>query len=291
VQDETITRCCCCHGESLTRIDPVANLMRCGRCDYVFVSPRPAVQSIVEYYSQPQKFDGWLADEKERDELWKRRLRLMDRTKKRGSLLDVGTGTGQMLHHARNHYTAVTGTEVSDSAIRVAKEKYGLDLVQGRLEHLSLAGTFDNISLFHVLEHVPDPRLLLERCRQLLAPHGVLVIAVPNDLLCWQLRARTLLARRKNLLPASVGVFGIPRMTLNGSVDEIHLSQFTPKSLRNLVQSLGFTVLTDSVDPYYVKKGKKLLLHDLYYRFHKVLKAVFGINRYSTILLVCRKPA
>lgn len=213
----------------------------------------------------------------------------MNRTKKGGSLLDVGTGTGQFLHHARHYYSKVYGTEVSESAIRIAKDKYGLDVLKGELEDMPLDEKFDNISLFHILEHAPNPKRLLEKCKQLLNSKGIVVIAVPNDLFSWDLKIKTYLKKLRKTLPSSVGAFGIPHIVLDGSQEEIHLSQFAPKSLRFLMESLGFKVLVNSLDPFYAKKGKKLLIHNMYYFFHKTLKTLLGINRYNTILFVCQK--
>ena len=108
-------------------------------------------------------------------------------------LLDVGTGIGQFLHHARPHFTDVQGTEVSASAVRVAQEKYGLKVHQGRVEEMGFPPeSFNNITLFHVLEHVPDPADMVACCRNLLRADGVLAIAVPNDVLAWTSKLKKL---------------------------------------------------------------------------------------------------
>ena len=80
----------------------------------------------------------------------------------------------------------VIGTEISESAVALAKEKYGLSLFAGEVEALGLPPqSFDTITLFHVLEHVPDPGKLLTLCHDLLRAQGILVIAVPNDVVAW----------------------------------------------------------------------------------------------------------
>ncbi len=170
---ETLRCCSLCGGAELVVLDAASNICGCALCGYVFDNPRPTTEAINAFYSEPAKYDSWLRDEKARDALWKRRLRKLARTRKPGTLLDVGTGIGQFLHHARVAYSRVYGTEVSDSAIAVAAEKYGLSVIKGQIEHLHLGGApFDNITLFHVLEHVPNPRSVIERCRVLLTEGG-----------------------------------------------------------------------------------------------------------------------
>ena len=116
--------------------------------------------------------------------LWKRRLKKLIHFGATGALLDIGAGYGQFLHHARPFFSDVTGTEVSASAVALAKEKYSLSLLAGQIEELKLPlHSFDTITLFHVLEHVPDPGKLVRRCHALLKSQGMLVIAVPNDVL------------------------------------------------------------------------------------------------------------
>jgi SAM-dependent methyltransferase len=183
----------------------------------------------------------------------------------------------------------VFGTEISKTAIKIANEKYDLDIFQGQLEDLPLDRTFSNISLFHILEHVPNPLTFLQRCHDLLEQGGTLTIAVPNDLLSWELKIRTALKRLRKRLPRGTGRYGLPKIVLDGSVDEIHLSQFTPKSLQTILRKIGFDVILNTVDPYYVKAGWKIWLHHFHYAFHLTLNRLFGINRYNTILMVARK--
>jgi SAM-dependent methyltransferase len=205
-----------------------------------------------------------------------------------GNLLDVGAGIGQFLHHARPFFTDVQGTEVSHSAIRIAREKYGLAIHQGQVEELDLPSeSFDNITLFHVLEHVPDPVKVVQRCGSLLRMGGVLIIAVPNDVLAWtsalkKLGKRSGLRRFRKFSP----VLGIPKA---GSSQEIHLSHFTPAVLRRLLEDAGFSVVEESLDPYYASTGLRWAVDASYLAFHRLLRAALKINRYDTIWIVCRK--
>ncbi len=220
--------------------------------------------------------------------LWKRRLKKLLPRSAGGSLLDIGAGIGQFLHHAQPMFTSVVGTEVSESAVAIAKQKYGLALLAGQVEELDLPpDDFDIITLFHVLEHVPDPRMLIDRCQAILKPSGMLLIAVPNDVLAWsstikKLGKRLLIRPFQKFSP----VLGISRA---GASREIHLSHFTPSVLRQLLESSGLHVVEESLDPYYVSSGVRLFLDSAYYALHRALHATLKINRYNTIWMVARK--
>ena len=283
---EKVESCNVCHSSDIDVIDPQYNFCRCSSCGYILDSPRPSQTQIAAFYSQPDKYDSWLGQEAERDALWQRRLKKLLPYKSEGSLLDIGAGIGQFLHHAKPFFTRVTGTEISESAVKIAKEKYGIDLHVGQVEELDLPpASFNNITLFHVLEHVPDPMRLMARCRELLSPRGVIVIAVPNDVLAWTSAIKKLGSRLGlKVFQKFSPELGIARA---GESREIHLSHFTSKVLSRLVESAGFTIVEESLDPYYVSSGARLLLDRAYYGLHQLTS--YRVNHYDTIWMIARK--
>jgi SAM-dependent methyltransferase len=287
---ETLSACPLCGGESIRTVDAASNICECEPCGYFFDNPRPTVEELVAFYSQPTKYDSWLAEEKARDQLWQRRLKLLLRVLKPGSLLDVGAGIGQFLHFARPHFSSVRGTEVSESAIEIARKKYGLELLRGEIHAVDFGATqFDNITVFHVLEHVPNPRLVIETCARLLTPGGVLVIAVPNDVQSLRPRAMRFLGAMGVRKFRKRGKLCLPRLVLDGSIAEIHLSHFTPVSLRRVVERCGFSVAWNTLDPYYAASGSEKWRQDVFYGCCRALKAILRVNLYDTILVVARK--
>jgi len=286
---ETVLVCNVCRSDHIETVDPEFNFCCCESCGYVFDSPRPSFAEISKFYSQAGKYDTWLKEERARDMLWKRRLKKLLQSGARGLLLDIGAGYGQFLHHARPFFAEVTGTEVSESAAALAKVKYGLTLLAGQIDDLNLPPqSFDVITLFHVLEHVPDPRNLVSRCHAMLRPQGILIIAVPNDLLAWTSKIKKI---GKNLGIKAFQKFS-PRLGISraGASREIHLSHFTPAVLRQLLENSGLHVMEESLDPYYVSSGVGLLADQAYYTVHRFLHATLKINRYDTIWMVARKP-
>src|SRR5258708_803987 len=182
MRTELLQQCSVCGSTMLDVVDPECNVAQCRVCGFIFDNPRPTLEELIGFYSKPGKYDSWLNELGPRHRLWKRRLSKLRSTRKTGSLLDVGTGIGQFLDQARNDYREVYGTEVSSAAVKIASDKYNLDLFQGTIEEFNPRGkSFDNITLFHVLEHVTDPRLLLRKCHSLLSAEGILVVAVPNE--------------------------------------------------------------------------------------------------------------
>jgi 2-polyprenyl-3-methyl-5-hydroxy-6-metoxy-1,4-benzoquinol methylase len=286
---ESVRCCSVCRSEQIQMVDPHYNLCRCEACGYVFDSPRPTAAAVSDFYSQPTQYDSWIEEERERDALWKRRLKKLLPYKAEGNLLDIGAGIGQFLYHARPLFTEVAGTEVSESAVRIARQKYGIDLHAGQAEEINLPlASFDNITLFHVLEHVPDPARLIGRCRELLRPQGILAIAVPNDVQAWttkikKLGKRTGLEAFQKFSPR----LGIARA---GESREIHLSHFTPAVLRQLLKSAGLEMVKESLDPYYVSSSMRLILDSAYYGLHQMIYSMMKANYYDTIWMVARKP-
>ena len=91
------------------------------------------------------------------------------------TILDIGAGTGDLLAAALSAGYTVAGTEPNKSARELAAKK-GIELQAA----LDVDGKFQIISLWHVLEHLPDPKSEIEKLSYLLNDKGVLLIAAPN---------------------------------------------------------------------------------------------------------------
>jgi 2-polyprenyl-3-methyl-5-hydroxy-6-metoxy-1,4-benzoquinol methylase len=95
----------------------------------------------------------------------------------KGTLLDIGAGTGDFLSVAKIQGWEITGIEPNDRAKAIAKNK-GVSFVE---QTSVLANhSFDVITMWHVLEHVPDLDNQIKELKRILKPSGTLVIAVPN---------------------------------------------------------------------------------------------------------------
>jgi len=98
-----------------------------------------------------------------------------------GRALDVGCGNGSYLSYLKYHGWDVAGIEISDKAAKVARNTFGIDVFVGELGSAPWsAGSFDFISISHVVEHVADPVALLSRAAELLKEDGAIYVETPN---------------------------------------------------------------------------------------------------------------
>ena len=95
----------------------------------------------------------------------------------KGLVLDIGAGTGDFVNVAKNDGWKTVGVEPSDKAKAIAKNK-GVSFVENTSELES--NSCDVISMWHVLEHVPNLDNQIKELKRLLKPNGTLIVAVPN---------------------------------------------------------------------------------------------------------------
>ncbi len=287
---EYLFRCCICGSSDISIIDSISCIASCQTCGYVFDNPRPSPGEIDSFYSRPVQYDEWLGQLPERENTWRLRLKAVRRHSVPGSLFDVGAGVGQFIALAQCFFTSVFGSEISSTAVAIAKKNYGLDLVAGRIESIDFGGKkYDNITLFHVLEHMHEPGVSLKRCWELLNPGGMIFIAVPNELDSLRRHVRKLLHSLGLKQIRYEGVLGISKIRLDGSLSEIHLSHFTGKSLANALDKYGFDVVEQGMDPYYVSKGWQEVIDSTYFNICSFFKKITGMNVYNTLWIVGRK--
>jgi len=282
-------KCHLCESENIKIWDKDNNIFQCNDCDFVFDNPRPSFEDIFHYYSRPTKYDKWISDLPQREALWKRRLKKMKKMVASGSLLDIGSGIGQFLNYAQNDFYPVIGTEISDTAIEIAKEKFSITLMKGGIEDIKFEKSFDIITLFHVLEHVENPKRTVKKIHQLLTTGGIVFIAVPNDVSSLKQRVKRIV---KAIAPSKIlgfGISGLPKITLDDTQGEIHLSHFKPHVLKLFLEVNGFSILEESLDPFFVSRGWRRLLDEVYYRFNMVLFTISGKNLYDTIWIAAKK--
>lgn len=97
--------------------------------------------------------------------------------KQRGSLLDIGAGTGDFLVTGKASGWQICGIEPNENAKKLAISK-GVSF-ENSLESIENQ-QFDIITMWHVLEHVPDVEYQIKQLKRLLKPNGTIIIAVPN---------------------------------------------------------------------------------------------------------------
>jgi SAM-dependent methyltransferase len=194
----------------------------------VFIDPVPDDAVSPSTYGAGY-YDPWEADAGgARLRMWRRRLALLQERRPAGTLLDVGCGDGQFLAAARDAGWRAEGIEFSPEGASRAAARLGRPVAVGDLARTrQLPGPFDVVTLWHVVEHLVDPRAMLRAAGARLVSGGLLVVAVPNlDNLPMRLAYR--LARRR------------PLPLYEAGWREPHLSHFDPRTLRALLSGAGF---------------------------------------------------
>lgn len=279
-----IDKCQLCDSDKLKTLDAEAGVVTCLNCGFVFNKVRPSLDEIKKYYSRNDKYDLWLKDFDQREALWSWRLNKVLRHYKKGSILDVSAGIGQFLNKAKKYFDELAGTEISKSAINISKERFGFDLLEGTIHEIDFKERkFDNITMFHTLEHVMNPRDELVKASNLLVSGGMLFVSVPNDVTNLKIIIKKLLNR-----------FGFKykiyqRIQLDGSIDEIHLSHFKPQVLTKLLAGTGFKIIEVSLDKYFISTECKRKKDEMYFRVMNFFNTLTKINLYDTIWVTAQK--
>jgi SAM-dependent methyltransferase len=186
------------------------SLVRCAGCGLVFASPLPGTFGSGEYYEAAGAAFYLSADKLAGDHSpvrYERELKLFRSLCPGGRVLDVGCGTGGFLHQLRQRFPGaydVLGTDIAGPALDHA-EALGVPVHRGSFLDAELpAESFDAITFWAVLEHLPEPGEFLREAARLLKPGGVLVALVPNfD----SLAVRLLGVRYRYVLPQHLNYF------------------------------------------------------------------------------------
>ena len=208
----------------------------------VFTNPIPTPEDLSTYYESPD-YLSHTANRKSPSAMVYRFLRninlrykyrLVSRFKQPGKALDIGQGTGEFLHYLKQRNWDVKGIEPNESARKFAKENYDIDVFGEEELKVLPRESFDLISLWHVLEHVPDLHGRMDDIARLISKNGILIIAVPN------LDSPDFAYYREKW-----AALDVPR----------HLYHFTPESMTRLLELSGFQLMDTyplSMDAYYV---------------------------------------
>ena len=154
--------------------------------DMLITSPQPSLENLGKYYESEDYISHTDNKRSLFEKLYhfiksialKNKLNLINSLQpNKGRILDIGAGTGDFLSVAKNDGWQTIGVEPSERAKSTAINK-GISFVEqtSELENHS----FDMISMWHVLEHVPDLDKQIKELKRLLKPTGTLIIAVPN---------------------------------------------------------------------------------------------------------------
>jgi 2-polyprenyl-3-methyl-5-hydroxy-6-metoxy-1,4-benzoquinol methylase len=153
--------------------------------DLLITFPKPSLEKLPSYYESEDYISHTDGKRSLFERLYhliknialKNKVKLINSYSEKGALLDIGAGTGDFLVAAKKEGWKTTGIEPSLKAKTIAISK-GVDFVDNLTDLKDQS--FDIITMWHVLEHVPNLEEYLVALKRLLKPTGTILIAVPN---------------------------------------------------------------------------------------------------------------
>src|SRR3989344_2594999 len=198
------------------------NVVQCRACALVYINPRLSAIALEALYNanviSPQ--DYYQEHISQDLKHFSKRLAIIERYKKSGSMLDIGTNVGTMLKVAKDKGWQVRGVEFNHEAVKFGNEHFGVniedrDFTKTKYEPAS----FDVVTMNDVIEHVTDPVTTLKEIHTILKKDGILFLTTPN---IGALMARITKSHWLHLKPNE------------------HLTYFSPHTIRVLLERAGF---------------------------------------------------
>ncbi len=254
--------------------------------DMLITSPQPKEEELSKYYESEAYISHTDASKSLFDKVYqtvknytiKQKVKLINSLNSENkTILDIGCGTGDFLEACKKSEWKIAGVEPNKRArdLTIKKTENGIHPdIEKVLENTS--NKFDVITMWHVLEHVPNLQEYINSLTKLLKPNGVLIIAVPNYK-----------SHDANYYGKFWAAYDVPR----------HLWHFSQKSINLLFKDFSLELvktLPMKFDAYYVsllsekyKSGKSNPLKAFYRGFVSNLKAKQN-KEYSSLIYMLK---
>lgn len=255
--------------------------------DMLITHPAPATSDLGKYYESEEYISHTDSKQSFFDKIYQlvkaytisKKVKMIrgfcDPKESEISILDVGCGTGDFMVACKKSGFQVCGIEPSKKAKEIVTSKIKADLFDD-LSDLN-SQKFDVITMWHVLEHIPNLKDYISKLKSLLKPNGTLIIAVPN-----------FKSYDANYYKEFWAAYDVPR----------HLSHFSKKTISKLFLKEKMEVvkiLPMKFDSYYVsllsekyKTGSSNFLKAIYIGFISNLKAIQS-KEHSSLIYIIKK--
>ena len=258
----------------------------CKHCTALFTQDIPEMEEMGSYYQSDKYISHSDTDRGFVNRLYhvvrkytlqsKKNLICKETGLKQGNILDIGSGTGAFLDTMKNTGWNVTGLEPGEEAREKGRTLYNVHSLPSQELFNLQAGSFDAITLWHVLEHVHQLHAYVEQVKKLMTDKGVLFIAVPNYT-----------SHDASHYQEGWAAYDVPR----------HLYHFSPLSINMLMKQHGLRtrkMIPMWFDSYYVsmlseqyKKGG--MLTAMFTGLVSSLKTMADKKRSSSLIYVIEK--
>ncbi|WP_250632903.1 class I SAM-dependent methyltransferase [Rhodoflexus caldus] len=260
-------------------------LARCRQCQMVITQQPPPSEKIGSYYKSEDYVShsdtkrglffrlyhlarGWMLQSK-------RKLVEKYSGKTNGKLLDWGCGTGYFPAAMQQAGWQVQGIEADEDARNYARQKFSLAVFAPEKVTQLPDSQYDCISFWHVMEHLHDLRGTIANIERLLAPQGIVVVALPNQ--------------------QSYDAWYYGRYWAAWDVPR-HLWHFAPQNIERLMAANGFGLLhkqTMPFDPFYVallsekyREKRWGFINGILQGFISLVKGYLNVNQSSSVIYV-----
>lgn len=261
----------------------------CSECGFNFTQDYPEESEIGAFYESEDYISHSDTSKGLSNKLYQTARTIMLGRKKvlvekitrlnKGKILDIGSGTGYFASVMKKGGWLVNGIEINEKARDFSKSHFGLEVNTPNRISMYESGSFDCITLWHVLEHFHDPLKYFSEVYRLLKPGAVCIVALPN---CSSYDA--------NHYKQFWAAWDVPR----------HLWHFQPSTFRIFSKKTGFNLENLKIlplDVFYISllseryKGSSLaFLKAMSKAFIFAIRSFFNRNRSSSIIYILRKP-
>lgn len=259
-------------------------IVKCSKCKLAYTNPRPEESNLGKYYesdeyiSHRNNTQGWFNKIYQIARSNNIKLKLKTIGNNKGSLLEIGSGTGELLKACKNIGWQTTGVEPSEIARRNARKNLNLNLIES-INNVNLEDkSQDIVMMWHVLEHIPNLKETTHRINSLLKDSGKLIIAVPNH------KSYDAIHYKE-----SWAAYDVPR----------HLLHFSKETMTSTLKNAGFKIEEIKpmwLDSFYVsmlsekiKTGNKNPLKAIAIGLASNLKALLQTKEYSSLIFIAKK--
>jgi len=234
-QRKSIEACNLCGGMTHQPFCPQngRGLVQCMNCGLVFVGEQPPAEELYSLYSENYfhndesgevGYHDYIKDEPNIRKTVNKRFNHIEQFVKGGRMLDVGCAMGFFVDEAHKRGWQVEGLDVSKFAVEYVQERFGHTAYHGSLLDVDLPqGAYDLVTMYDVIEHVPDPQGYMNAVGRLVKSGGIYELATPD-------------------------VGSIPaRMTgkrwIGYKLSDEHVYYFSIKTLTQMLDNAGFDVV------------------------------------------------